>query len=290
MGIAPLKQNLQDWITQQWVILFGKKINTNENKWLVGPIGQTKGIGLKFIKQLAKSEHLEIDNSAINKGILQSINQLNLSEKELHKLSKSVIDFYENTSNYDFELTIKWNPLFKIFGVLLKFLFSNRIQQLNIPMNNSKESEVLESKIIHLKKKETNKIERIIWLRTFKNSEQVVYSGVYETCTIPNGTTCIKAIFPLPNGNATVILNPSVGANGELILTSSGKKIGDSGFYFLLNDSKGNLWTKFISSFKDQLIVGSKNDKIKAIQTLTLWGLRVLTLEYKIIALKESGN
>ncbi len=290
MRIAPLNQNFQDWITQQWVILFGKKINVNENKWLLGPFGQTKGIGLKFIKQLAKSEHLEIDNSAINKGILQSINQLNLSKKELDKLSKNVIDFYENSSNYDFELKVKWNPFFKISGMLLKILFSNRIQQLNIPMNNNKESKALKSEIIHLKNKKTNKIERIIWLRTFKNSEQVVYSGVYETCTIPSGQTCIKAIFPLPNGNATVILNPSVGDNGELILTSSGKKIGDSGFYFLLNDSKGNLWTKFIKSFKDQLIVSSKNGNINANQTLTLWGLKVLVFDYKIIKTTYKNN
>jgi len=34
MGIAILKQNLQDLITQQWVILFGKKIIEDQNKWL----------------------------------------------------------------------------------------------------------------------------------------------------------------------------------------------------------------------------------------------------------------
>jgi hypothetical protein len=282
MAIPPLKQNFQDWITQQWVILFGEKIIPNKNKWLLGPFGKTNGIGIKFIEQLSETEQLVIDKSKINKGILHSISQLNLSEKELDKLSKNVIDFYENTSNYDFDLNIKWNPFFKILGNLLNILFSSRIQQLNIPMDNSKESKALESKIIHLKNKKNKEVERIIWLRTFKDSEQVVYSGVYETCTIPNGETCIKAIFPLPNGNATVILNPSVGKNGELILTSSGKKIGDSGFYFLLNDSEGNLWTKFIKSFKDQLIVCSINEKIKAKQTLTMWGLRVLTFEYKI--------
>lgn len=102
------------------------------------------------------------------------------------------------------------------------------------------------------------------------------------TCIIPNGQNCIKAIFPLPNGNATVILTPIVGKNGELILSSSGKKIGDSGFYFLLKDSKGNLWTKFIMSFKDKLVVKSENEKLTALQTLTLWNLRVLTFEYKI--------
>ena len=61
MGIAILKQNLQDLITQQWVILFGKKIIENQNKWLLGPFGSTKGIGVKFIKQLAKNEQSIVD-------------------------------------------------------------------------------------------------------------------------------------------------------------------------------------------------------------------------------------
>lgn len=283
MATAHLKQNFQDWITQQWVIMFGEKITPNQNKWLLGPFGKTNGIGLKFIKQLEENEKLSIDTNKGDKGILESIHQLNLPEKELLELSKNVINFYENTSNYDFDLKVKWNPFFKIFGGLLKILFSNRIQQLNIPLNNNKESKVLKSEIIHLTHKKTKEVKRIIWLRTYKNSEEVVYSGVYETCKMPNGKTCVKAIFPLPNGNATVILNPSVGLNGELILNSSGKKIGDSGFYFLLHDSEGNLWTKYIKSFKDKLVVSSENEKIKAIQTLTLWGLTVVTFEYKII-------
>jgi len=107
-------------------------------------------------------------------------------------------------------------------------------------------------------------------------------SDVYETCTIPSGKLCIKAIFPLPDGNATVILTPRVGKNGELILDSAGQKIGDSGFYFLLKDSKGQLWTKFIKSFKDKLVVSSVNDRVTATQTLTLWNLRVLKFEYEI--------
>ncbi|MAL58824.1 MAG: hypothetical protein CMC14_02130 [Flavobacteriaceae bacterium] len=282
MGVAKLKQNLQDWITQQWVIFFGKKIIPNQNEWLVGPFGKSKGIGQKFITQLADNEQLEICKSQKKKGLIKSINQLNLSNQELDNLSKDVIDFYESTSNYQLDLKVKWNPFFKVFGVLLKILFSNRIEQLNLPMSNNKNSKELKSKILHLVDKRSKELKRTIWLRTFKNSHQVVYSGVYETCTIPNGQTCIKAIFPLPNGNATVILKPSVGKNGELILESSGRKIGDSGFYFLLNDSKGNIWTKFIKSFKDKLVVKSENEGIIAVQTLTLWNLKVLTFIYHI--------
>ena len=138
MGIAILGQNIQDWITQQWVILFGKKIIPNQNEWLLGPFGKVNGIGQKFIEQLVLNENLRIDKGEHKKGLFQSIDQLNLSEKELNLLSKDVIDFYENTNNYDFELKVKWNPFFKIFGGILKLLFSNRIEQLNLPIENDK--------------------------------------------------------------------------------------------------------------------------------------------------------
>lgn len=287
MGKPHSNQNFQDWVTQQWVIRFGKKINPNQSKWLLGPFGQTDGIGEKFIQQLAEKENLIIAKSNHKKGLLQSINQLNLTEEEQNELSKEVIDFYENTGNYNLDLDVKWNPYFKMFGGLLKILFSNRIEQLNIPMDNRENSKALKSEIIQLIDEKSQTVKRIVWLRTFIESKQVVYSGVYETCTIPSGRTCIKAIFPLPNGSATVILNPSVGKKGELILNSSGKKIGDSGFYFLLQDAQNNVWAKFVKSFKDELIVCSKNEKITAIQTLTLWNLKVLTFTYNIQKLNK---
>lgn len=282
MGKAITKQSFQDWMTQQWVILFGRKIDKLEHKWLLGPFGELNGIGVKFIKQLADKENLVIDNQQNGKGLIQSINQLNLSEKELEVLSQNVIDFYQNTSDYKLKLKVKWNPLFKIFGVLLRVLFSKRIQQLNVPIKSIENAETLTSEIIHLKDKKTNEVKRTIWLREFQSTGQVVYSGVYETCVIPSGKTCIKAIFPLPNGSATVILTPKVGKNGELILESAGNRMGDSGFYFLLKDSKGQLWSKYIKTFKDTLVIRSEDGLITATQTLTLWNLRVLKFEYTI--------
>ncbi len=282
MGIAKKNKSIQDWITQQWVILFGKKIDNSKYKWLLGPFGGTHGIGLKFVKQLAKDENLVIDSRRKDKGLLDSIKHLMLSENELNRLSPNVIDFYEKTSNYDLLLKAKWNPFFKVFGILVKSVFSNRIEQLNIPIQNLEDASGLTNEIIKLLDSKTNEAKRTIWLRAFKSTGQVVYSGVYGTCSLPKGQTCIKAVFPLSNGNATVILSPKVGKNGELILDSSGQRIGDSGFYFLLKDSKGQLWTKFIKSFKDKLVVCSKNDIISATQTLTLWNLNVLKFEYEI--------
>jgi hypothetical protein len=282
MNLADRMQKFQDWFTQQWVIFTGKNINPKENSWLMGCFGEVNGIGEKFIYQLAEKEDLVINRNSYNKGLLDSISSLNLKENELKNLSKKVVDFYEKTSEYDLQLSVKWNPIFKIFGYIVNRLFSQRINQLNIPIKNIQSTEKLSSEIIELVSRNANEVKYTIWLRKFQSTGKVIYSGIYTTCTLPSGITCVKAIFPLPKGNATVILKPSIGEKNELILDSSGKQFGDAGFYFLLNDSKGNCWSKYIKSFTDKLIVSDKSDKLNAIQILKLWNLKVARFEYKI--------
>jgi hypothetical protein len=282
MNLAYRMQKFQDWFTQQWVILWGRKINPNEYLWLIGPFGELNGIGEDFIFQLASKENLIIVRNTKSKGLLQSISKLHLTEKDLKKLSLKVIDFYEKTADFDLKLNVNWNPLFKVFGYLVNRLFSQRINQLNIPIENIKESESLISEIIELISNENKELKYTIWLRKFKSTGKVIYSGIYTTCTLPSNTSCIKAIFPLPKGNATVILKPSVGDNNELILDSSGTKFGDAGFYFLLNDAKGNYWSQYIKSFTDKLIVSEENENLAARQNLKLWNLKVANFEYRI--------
>ena len=86
MGIARKNQRIQDWITQQWVIRFGQKIENKNYQWLLGPFGGTNGIGLKFVEQLAKEENLAIGSQSSNKGLLDSILNLGLSETALRRL------------------------------------------------------------------------------------------------------------------------------------------------------------------------------------------------------------
>lgn len=282
MRFAYPMQKIQDWITQQWVIICGRKIKPDDFHWLMGPFGNLDIIGEDFIHQFAEKENLFVEKNSKAKGIIPSMLNLNLSDTEFANLSKNVIAFYENTANYNLNFSVKWNPFFKFFGILINKLFSNRINQLNIPTKNIADSESLKSEIINLIDLESNEIKYTFWFRSIESSGQIIYSGAYGISNLPSGKTCVKAIFPLPNGNATVFMVPTVGENGELILDSSGKKFGDAGFYFLLKDSKDEYCSKFIGSFRDQLIISSENDLIAAEQTLTLWRLRVLTFYYKI--------
>lgn len=281
MNLAYKMQKSQDWFTQQWVILSGRRFNPINENWLIGPFGELNGIGEEFISQLAAKEQLSIQRNLKSKGLLASIKQLNLGEEELINLSQKVIDFYEKTSNYELAFEIKWNPLFRLFGFMLNRLFSRRINQLNIPLQNNNQ-EKLSSEIIQLIDLKTNEVKYTIWLRKTENTGQVIYSGIYGTCKLPSNQTCIKAVFPLPKGNATVIMKPSVGKNKELILDSCGKKFGDAGFYFLLNDSKNNYWAKFVRSFTDNLIIGEGKKNLIATQTLKLWNFKVAEFNYKI--------
>lgn len=281
MNLAFTTQKLQDWFTQQWVILWGRKINPTDYPWLIAPFGELNGIGEEFIYQLAKKENLIVIRNSTSKGLLNSINELNLTDNQLENLSKKVIDFYECTANYNLEFNVKWNSFFTFFGYLVNQLFSQRINQLNIPTKNITHSEDLESEIITLNNP-NNEVKYTIWLRKFKTSGKVIYSGIYSTCVLPSNRTCIKAVFPLPKGNATVIMKTSIGNEKELILDSSGKKFGDAGFYFLLNDAKYNYWAQFISSFTDQLIIKEKENNLQAIQTLKLWNFNVSQFTYYI--------
>ena len=282
MNFAHSMQKLQDWFTQQWIIIWGKKINPKEHKWLWGPFGELDGIGENFISQLAEKENLTIRRNCSSVGLLDSIQSLNLSEIEKNKLSDKVIDFYVKTADYNLVFKAEWNPIFRIFGSIVNRLFSQRINQLNIPTKQFDQSETLTSEIIKLIDNQSKKVKYTIWLRKIESTGLIIYSGIYGTCKLPSGKICIKAIFPLPKGNATVILKPNVGQNNELILESSGKKFGDPGFYFLLNDSKNNHWSQYHSSFTDELIVSEKENSLNAKQELKLWNLRVVTFEYVI--------
>src|SRR5687768_9032276 len=101
MRFAYPMQKIQDWLTQQWVILWGRKIDPEAFSWLIGPFGNLEAINENFIKEFAEKEKLTIKRESEASGLIPSIGNLNLSEAERSNLSRQVIDFYENTGRYD---------------------------------------------------------------------------------------------------------------------------------------------------------------------------------------------
>lgn len=281
---------IQDKITQYWVKTTGRKINPVTEEWLIGAIGDEDIIGDKFIQKLVNEENLKYSSNIANAGLLESISDLDFSLDELDLLNEQVIDFYENTSNYDFEIWSEWKSFFKPFGKALSTIFSKRLQQLNLPLNSLDSSKGIKSEIIKLSNQE--KAKWTIWYRKLKSSNDVIYAGIYTTAFVPKyNKSLLKVIFPLPNGNASVIMTKKVLEDGSLLLSSNGNKFGDNGFYFTLTDHKGNYWAKFVKSMHEWIKVYVDDENIlRADHNLKFYGIPFLNLHYKMTKKNSSSQ
>src|SRR5690606_13422127 len=199
-------------------------------------------------------------------------------------LNKKVADFYLNTSDYDFEIWSEWKGIFKPFGRLLSIIFSKRLQQLNLPLSNMDTAKGLKSEIIKLKEKSSQKTKWTIWYRIIKNTNDVIYSGIYTPCYNPNyKKPLLKVIFPLPNGNASIIMKHKIENDGSLLLSSDGKKFGNNGFYFILTNNKGEFWARFVKSMHEWIRVYEDDENVlRADHTLNFYRIRFLNLHYKM--------
>ncbi len=275
----PKAQPLQGWFTQLWNILLGQKCSPEDIKWLIGPISETTEIGPALIQQIAQRENLSIDEESIDCGLMESFIPFTHLKHPIHP---AIQDFYLQTSEFDFDVWTQWSQGFSFFGELVKLLFAKRIMQLNLPSNPLDTAHGMSSKIIRLKDASGN-LRYTIWLRHIKKTGEVIYLGIYSTIYLPSGEACIRVIFPLPQGNATVILRLSTNQQGHLELISKGNTYGEAGFYFIVRDSHGQHWKHLLKSFTERIYVFVDHENVlRTDHSMSLWGLTAFRLHYRM--------
>ncbi len=249
----------------------------------MGPYGNVDVIEDKYVDLLAAAENLVIKKNEPGCGLLESIGVLNLPATEAAVLRPEIAAFYEHTLDYQLEVWSQWCQFFRPFAGLIARLYSRRLQQLNLPLAPLDTAFEIRSQIYKIVDPRNGESKYTVWYRHLKSNQHVIYSGIYSHCRIPDGRTCVKVVFPLPRGNATVIMSVAVGQNGELKLVSKGAKFGDPGFYFLLQDAQGRHWTKYIRSFHESITVYVDDEHtLRADHVLSLWGSKALQLHYKM--------
>jgi hypothetical protein len=140
----------------------------------------------------------------------------------------------------------------------------------------------MKSEILNLRDKSGANVYRI-WYRKLKKTNEVIYSGIYSHCTIPIGEKCLKITFPLPQGNATVIMSVQTDGRGNLKLESKGSTYGDPGFYFIVADRKGEMWKHYLPSFHERIFVYEDEERaLRADHTMSVWRCLAYSLHYKI--------
>lgn len=278
-------QQLQDWLSQRWVMLWGRRVQPSEIPWLFGPFGEVDTIADNFLDGLAQEENLTIERDVPEAGMVDSITEM-LGE-HAGKLNPKIRAFYESTARYDMEVWSEWNALARPGGWLVQWLFSRRFQQLNLPMRPMDTALGIMSEIALLRES-SGAIRYRLWYRAMKSGGEagrgrVIFSGIYTTTTLPDGRACVKAIYPLPRGNATVILAPTVDERGNMELLARGRQFGEPGFYFLMRNRHRKFWAQLVRSFYERIrIYVDEEGILRADHTLVLWGVQAMRLHYKI--------
>ena len=274
---------LSDWSTQLWVRASGRRVSLDEHPWLAGPIGDTVRIGGECFRQLAERDSLRLVEGEGTRGILPDIRCLDGEPFRSTTLAGGVRQFYEQTAGYELDAWAQWCGAFKPFGWLLAVLFSRRLQQLNVPLSGLDTSRGMTNEVWHLVDPASGLVRHVAWVRHLGGSGATVYAGSYGPCRMPGWPgTCLKVTFPLPNGNAMVIMKPSAGDDGSLTLTSSGERFGDPGFYFTVVHGDGSVSARHVRTMRETIrVFEGAAGEARADHTLRIWGLVFLRLHYR---------
>jgi len=274
---------LSDWSTQMWVRATGRRVSLSENAWLDGPAGKTRLIGQEFFANYAKDCGLEIVQSG-RPGLIEDFRSLCGSANDLGAVAGPVKAFYEHTSDYEMDAWSEWHGLFRPFGWALAVIFSRRLQQLNVPLSSLDSSKGISSQVIQLRDPRSGKIVQAAWVRALHATKNILYAGSYSVCRVPGfQDPCVKVVFPLPNGNAIVLMRPVAHEDGSLTVASAGRAFGDPGFYFVVHEGNGMARARYVRSLKETIrVYPAEPGAVRADHVLWLWGKEFLRLHYRM--------
>lgn len=274
--------HLADWATQRWVHATGREIEAGEHAWLDGPVGSTRGIGSDFFDVLAHHDQLGLQSGG---GLMRSFAALAGPEFDPGAVDRRIAHFYEHTSAYELDVWSQWSGAFRPFGGLLAALFSGRLQQLNVPLAPLSTSRGMSSRVVELSDPETGELLTTGWIRENRGSGDTIYVGAYSLAEVPmRESPCVKVVFPLPNGNATVLLKPTAEPDGSLLLESDGRGFGDAGFYFVVRARSRRAWVRHVRSFRESIrVYADEAGDLRTDHVFTLWRRPFLELHYRLV-------
>ncbi len=281
MWLDNARGNLIDWSTQRWVEYTGREISLAKDAWLDGPVGKPAGIGGDFFDRYAEERNLRVLHGQAC-GLLPDFQSLSGLEFDPRTVEGTVRSFYERTSDFDLDAWSQWCGLFRPFGWLLAVIFSRRLQQLNVPLSGLDTSRGMTSEVLSVQSAARSHL-YTAWVRKLLGSGDVIYAGAYSICETPDyAGRCVKVVFPLPNGNAIVIMRPMAHPDGSLTLLSAGDRFGGPGFYFTVH-GQGVVWARYLKSLRESITVyPGASGEIRADHVLKLFGATFLRLHYRL--------
>ena len=280
--IASVVGTIGAWFIYGLIWLFGRTHRRADIAWLVGPMGGDV-IGDAPYRDVAAAEGLAIERDARDGGLVPSLEALRGDGFDPARTQALVREFYEHTAAFAMDVWCQtYFPASLALYLLVKTI-SRQVDQLNFPLSPLDTAHGMVSEIISLRRRDGT-VRYTGWFRTLAQQRRVLYTGFYMTERTPNVPgPCVKVVFPMPRGNATVVLRPQLRADGSLILDSSGRRFGDAGFYRLQARGADRVRVWHIKSLKEHFhVYVDDRGVLRCDHGVRFLGMPVLRLHYKI--------
>jgi hypothetical protein len=264
------------------ILVFGRVVKRPSAPWLDGPVGSDY-IGDRPYEEVAARENLHLVRRAESGGLIANMSLLDGEGFRADQLHPEVRAFYEQTTAYRMDV---WSESFFPGSIglwLLVTTISRKVNQLNFPLHALATAKGMDSEIVLLKDP-SGTVRYAGWYRRLVENGHAIYTGFYMTERLPNSDTpCVKVVFPMPRGNATVILRPSVDEHRNLRLSSRGSRFGDAGFYRINDrgDGRFRVW-RVATLDEDFHVYVDASGVLRCDHTVRFLGTRVLHLHYRI--------
>jgi hypothetical protein len=271
------------WLIRLWLRLFGRTVDLADAPWLAGPIGPSDGaIGDRPYEIVAKERGLTIDRKAKGAGLVPDFDVLAGPSFDVAATEPAVRRFYEETSRYHLEVWSFAPFPGRLCLWLLVSTVSRVMNQLNFPVTGMELARGMTSEVIPMRDGD-DAIVFTGWLRRVVETGRVVYTGFYATQKPPgHPSPCVKVTFPLPNGNATVVLKPLI-ENGRFRLISGGERFGDPGFYRVLRIDERRVKVRYLKTLREYFTVYTDDDGVlRCDHEVRFLGMTMLKLHYKM--------
>jgi hypothetical protein len=280
--IAAIVGTLGAWFIFALIFVLGRRRRWRDVPWLAGPVGGDT-IGDAPYRDVAEREGLALERRARDGGLLPDFAALAGDSFDPARVHPLVREFYEHTTEFAMDVWSRTYFPASLALALLVTTISRQVDQLNFPLSPLDTAHGITSEIVLLRAPDGD-VRYAGWFRTLARSERVLYTGFYMAARVPGERApCVKVVFPMPRGNATVVLRPEARADGSFVLDSSGRAFGGAGFYRVQarDADRVRVWRVRTLRERFHLYVDDAG-VLRCDHTIRFLGMPVLALHYKM--------
>ncbi|MEH7462953.1 YndJ family protein [Bacillus thuringiensis] len=234
------------------------------------PVSRIKG-------KMKIGENVLLENSLIEEkeytGLINKVIDFDSKHFNIKNVSPLIIDFYENTKEYELKATIHWSRWFWPFAFLYEKI-SRRVQQIHLGMGNRLER--MYGEIVAIKDEKDGRHDVRAWVRKNELNE-TIFVALYSQHEY-NDETYMNIALPLPYANMTGILKFRNDKN-NLIITSRLRNSarGDEGIYL-----HNGFFTIRLPLAETFTIREKATATLTAHHQMWLFGVKFLEIDYEI--------